>query len=236
MEDRFAYEPIEELIADDFAAGFANWHHEGIGEIAQGPEGGMELHCFGSRQSGEGCMAFLRPDLPDQVSIEYDVVIKSQGGLVINYLAMRGLLGEDMITDTRLAPRTGIMANYWSRRWGLQSYHISYSRFRDTGEHTNTSNWRRNPGCYLMAVGEDHVCELNRRFTLRVVKDYGYLAFYVDGTRRFGFVDRDTTNGSIPDWGKFGFRLIGSDVKVEVFDFKAHRVRQNEKVWAVNEV
>ena len=236
MNDLFDYELEEKLVADDFSGGFNGWHHEGIGKISAGPESGMELHCFGSKQGGEGCMAFLRQDLPDQVAVEYDVVIKTQGGLVINYIGMRGQQGEDMIECDRLEPRTGIMANYWSRRWGLQSYHISYSRYRDTGEHTRTSNWRRNPGCYLMAVGEDHVTEINKRYRIRIVKDYGYLAFYVDGVRRFGFVDRDASRGEIPDWGKFGFRLIGADVKIEIFDFKVWRVTQNQKIWAINEV
>ena len=47
----------------------------------------------------------------------------------------------------RLEPRDGIFPNYYGKKWGLQSYHVSVSRFRDEDKHTGTSNWRRNPGC-----------------------------------------------------------------------------------------
>ena len=196
----------------------------------------MRLHCFGSRQGREGCMAFFRPTLPDRIAVEYDIIIRSHGGLVINYVAIRGIRGEDMIAEAdRLEPRTGIMANYWSRQWGLQSYHVSISRFRDAGEHTGTCNWRRNPGCYLVAHGKDYVRELNRGYHIELVKDAGHLALSVDGECAHGFVDRDETRGPIPDTGKFGFRLIGSDVAADVSDFKVRRLGPCEKVWAVNE-
>ncbi len=61
------YEDKERLHSDDFGD-FAQWHHEGIGELAHAPDGGMRLHCFGSKQGGRGCMAFFRPTLPDQVA------------------------------------------------------------------------------------------------------------------------------------------------------------------------
>ena len=96
------------------------------GSLSSMPGGGMRLGCLGSRQGGPGCMAFFRPDLPDGISISYDLVVRSQGGLVINYLAIRGLNGEDLIADSdRLEPRTGVMKNYYATRWGLQSYHVS---------------------------------------------------------------------------------------------------------------
>jgi len=233
----FDYEVIESLHNDNFSKGFDNWHHEGIGEISHGPEGQMRLHCFGSKQGGEGCMAFFRPNLPDQIAVEYDLTVRSQGGLVINYLAIRGLNGEDMIEDRKkLEPRRGIMANYWSRRWGLQSYHVSVSRFNDDGTHTGTCNWRRNPGCYLMAHGVDEITEINRTFRVKVIKDYGHCTLYVNGKCTLGFVDRDLSRSLIPDHGKFGFRLIGSDVMCDVSNFSISRVKQNQAIWAVNEV
>lgn len=212
------------LHTDDFA-GFDAWHHEGIGEIVPAPDGGMRLHCLASKQGGPGCMAFFRPDLPDQVAIEYDLTIRSQGGLVINYIAIRGLNGEDMIADAdRLQPRTGIMANYYALKWGLQSYHVSVSRFNDTGEHTGTSNWRRNPGCLLIGHGLDPVGELNRPYHIRLTKDAGACQLYVDGLFAHGFIDRDTSRYPIPDTGKFGFRLIGSDVMADVARFRVRSI------------
>jgi hypothetical protein len=226
-----AYENRELLFADDFAD-FANWHHEGIGEIAPAPEGGMRPHCFGSRQGGEGCMAFFRPDLPDPVAVEYDVTVRSHGGLVINYLAIRGLGGEDLIGDRhKLPPRTGIMANYYSARWGLQSYHVSYSRFRDDGTHTRTSNWRRNPGGLLVGHGIDPCREVDRAYHVRITKDRGHCQFFADGRYAHGVLDRDTAAYPIPDTGKFGFRLIGSDVMADVAAFRAYRLQTDKELW-----
>ena len=226
------YENLELLYSDDFD-NRDNWHHEGIGELAAAPEGGMRLHCHGSRQGGRGCMAFFRPTLPDQVAYEYDITVRSHGGLVINYIAIRGLNDEDMIEDAdMLRPREGIMANYYALKWGLQSYHVSFSRFGDDGEHTATSNWRRNPGLLLVGHGLDPCTEIGRKYHLRVTKDYGHCQLYVDGEFAHGFIDRDTTRFPIPDKGKFGFRLIGSDVMADVERFRVYRIPKAEEVWS----
>ena len=59
------YAEQELLHADNFSDA-ARWHHEGIGSVSILPGGGMRLHCLGSAQGAEGCMAFFRPDLPDR--------------------------------------------------------------------------------------------------------------------------------------------------------------------------
>lgn len=236
MSFEFDYEYDQLLHADDFAGGFDQWHHEGVGAIAAAPGGGMRLHCHGSRQGQEGCMAFFRPTLPDSVAWEYDLAVRTHGGLIINYLAMHGLNGEDLIADAdKLEPRTGIMANYFSTVWGLQSYHLSISRFNDDGIHTGTCNMRRNPGCFLMAHGMDKVMDLNRWFRIRVIKDQGHVQLFVDGEHVLGFVDRDDRQFPIPDHGKFGFRLIGSDVLADVRDFRVWKIKPNARPFNHNE-
>lgn len=230
------YTDAETLHEDDFAGGFARWHHEGVGAIEAAPEGGMRLRCFGSRQGREGCMAFFRPDLPDCVAFEYELCVRSQGGLIINYIAIRGINGEDMIADAgKLEPRTGIMGNYFAKKWGLQSYHVSFSRFNDKGLHTGTSNWRRNPGTLLMAHGPDRVREIGRWYRIRVVKDSGHCALYIDGECCLGFVDRDNSRYPVPDTGKFGFRLIGSEVAVDVRRLRVLKLETNPRIWSNNE-
>jgi len=225
-----AYPNLELLYADDFAD-FNNWHHEGIGDITRAPDGGMRLHCLGSKQGGRGCMAFFRPTLPDQIAVEYDLTVRSHGGLVINYIAIRGLNGEDLIADRdRLEPRTGIMANYFARKWGLQSYHLSFSRFDDAGRHTETSNWRRNPGSLLVGHGLDPCTELHRRYHIRITKDEGHLQLFVDGRFAHAFIDRDSSRYPIPDTGKFGFRLIGADVMADIFAFRVYRVAPSQEI------
>ncbi|MHB0935924.1 MAG: DUF1961 family protein [Armatimonadota bacterium] len=225
------YENREELYADPLRD-LAAWHHEGIGEIRPLPGGRMRLSCLGSRQGAEGCMAFFRPTLPDQVAVEYTLTVLGHGGLVINYLAIRGLQGEDLIEDRDvLPPRAGIMANYWSEQWGLQSYHVSFSRFNDRGEHTQTSNWRRNPGCLLVGHGTDLVQELRRPYRIRVTKDAGHCQLFVDGQFDHGMVDHVP---GPPDTGKFGFRLIGSEVEAEVADFHVYRIGPQD-IWRPQE-
>lgn len=221
---------LELLYEDDFAD-FDQWHHEGGGGLEAAPGGGLRLHCLGSRQGGPGCMAFFRPTLPDQVAFEYDLTIRSHGGLVINYLAIRGLNGEDLIADRdKLPARTGVMRDYWSRHQGLQSYHTSVSRFNDKGEHTGTSNWRRNPGSKLCGHGVDPIKEIGRPYHVRVCKDAGSCQMYVNEQFAHGFIDWDQAS-PIPDTGKFGFRLIGSDVMADVQHFRVWQIEANASVW-----
>jgi hypothetical protein len=222
------YPNLDLLHRDDFATLDA-WHHEGGGKIERTGSGTMRLCCTGSKQGDVGCMAFFRPTLPDQIAVEYDLIVRSHGGLVINYLACRGIRGEDLIEDLdKLPPRTGIMANYWSEKWGLQSYHVSISRFNDKGEHTKTSNWRRNPGALLVGHGVDPAQKLNRSYHIRLTKSHGHCQLFVDGAFAHGFVDHATQHGPIPDTGKFGFRLIGSDVTADVSAFRVYRIERKE--------
>jgi hypothetical protein len=224
------YANAAELHADRFAD-TSNWFHEGVGEIVRLPEGGMRLHCFGSRQGGEGCMAFFRPTLPDGMAVEYGIVVHSHGGLVINFLGIRGRGGEDMIEDRdKLRPRTGVFADYVGDGSDLQSFHVSFSRFNDKGEHTGTSNWRRNPGLLLVGHGTDRVTEIGRRFHIRVTKDFCHCQMFVDGAFAHACIDRDSARFPVPDTGKFGFRLIGSDVKADIFDFRVYKIDSDKEV------
>ena len=229
------YENIELIHQDDFND-FSAWHHEGIGEIAPAPDGGMRLHCHGSAQGGRGCMAFFRETLPDQIAVEYDVIIRSHGGLLINYLAIRGLNREDLIRDAgkMLPERSGIMANYYDRKWGLQSYHVSVSRFDDRGRHSGTSNWRRNPGSLLVGHGLDPCSELNRSYHIRITKDEGACQFFADGVYAHSSLDRDVLRYPIPDYGKFGFRVIGADVMVDVANFRVYRIPPDPEIRKFN--
>lgn len=223
------YEMKERIAGDDFVD-LGQWDHEGVGTMSP-LSGGMRLHCAESAQGAEGCMAFFKPDLPDQVAIEYEIIVHSQGGLVINYIALRGLKGEDALRDRHLLePRTGVMRNYFALKWGLQSYHLSFSRFNDEGIHTQTSNWRRNPGLILVGHGHDPVQQTGRKYRIRLTKDKGALQFFVDGQFAHGCIDRDTSRYPIPDYGKFGLRLIGKDVAADIFSFNVHRIAHHIEI------
>jgi hypothetical protein len=223
----------QDVLHIDNFVDFENWHHEGVGKIDRAPHGGMRLHCLGSKQGYEGCMAFFKPTLPDQIEVEYDVIIHTHDGLLINYIAMRGLNGEDLITDrNKLEPRTGVMKNYFGRRWGLQSYHLSICRYNDKGIHTNTANWRRNPGGVMVGHGPDPITETGRTYGIRLTKDKGHCELFVDGKLAHAIIDRDESH-PIPDTGKFGFRLVGADVQADITNFRIvkHDPKSPPKVW-----
>lgn len=232
MRFDFDYSLGQLLHQDDFSAGFGRWHHEGIGQIAPAPGGGMRLHCLGSAQGQQACMAFFTPNLPDRIAVTYDLIVRSHGGLIINYIAIRGLAGEDLVADRdKLPHRSGVMADYFSRHRGLQSFHISISRFNDKGQHTGTCNIRRNPGSLLVAHGMDMVKELHRTYRITLMKDAGHLQLLVDDQHVLGVVDRDVSRYPIPDTGKFGFRLIGSDVQADIANFAVYQLQHNEEIW-----
>lgn len=220
-----------DLIFEDSFNDFSNWHHEGAGKLENPPAGGLRLQCLGSRQGSFGCMAFLKNDLPDHIAIEYDVIIQQQEGLMINYLAIRGINGEDLIKDiAKLPPRTGIMPDYFDKKQGLQSYHVSISRFNDKGEHSETSNWRRNPGGLLVGHGNDPCKKAGQKYHLCLTKSRGACQLFVDEIFAHGFVDWNLAF-PLPDYGKFGFRLIGANAAADIANFKVYSAKFDEKLW-----
>jgi hypothetical protein len=223
------YDDQEELHSGVTAA---DWAHEGVGTITATADGrGMDLACLGSKQGAQGCMAFFKHALPDQISVSYELTVHSQAGLVINYLALRGIQGESVLDETSGLPgRTGIMANYWAKEFGLQSYHLSFTRYNDKGVHTGTANIRRNPGGLLVGHGVDPIREVGRVFKLRITKDLGAVQLFVDGVLAMAAVDHATNLGPIPDGGHFGFRLVGDDVRATVKDFKVKKITA-ASVW-----
>lgn len=200
------------LLADSFTTTGA-WHHEGIGAITIPEPGTMELVCEGSVQGGEGCMAFLRQDVPDSVAIEFGLKVLSTRGLVIVKMAVRGTAGEDFLED--LPPRRGVFADYvFNPR--VRSYHLSLSRYDDDGTHTGVSNWRRSPGLVLMGQQEDLCREPGRWYTIRILKLGPRLQLFVDGAYAGGVIDPQDLPGPVPSDGKIGFRLIGDDVRAQI--------------------
>ena len=99
------------------------------------------------------------------------------------------------------------------------------------GEHTDTSNIRRNPGGLLIGQGIDPCMEINRSCHIRICKTRGHFQFHVDGVFASGFFDRDQSQYPIPDYGKFGLRLIGSDVMADISKFRVHAIEPQEKIW-----
>jgi hypothetical protein len=206
------------LYQDDFN-GLENWHFEGLVEGVSNPRPGiMKLDCSGSEQGGAGCMAFCKRDFPDHISIEYDLYVEEKNGLVITFIAMAGLNGEDGITG--VAPRTGVFRDYIGENASTRSYHVSISRYNDKAEHTGVSNWRRNPGLHLMGQGDDPCKEIRKWYHINIIKDGAHCALYVDGKLASEFNDPGEIDDEIPTSGKIGFRTIGSKAIAKISNFK----------------
>lgn len=206
-----------QVLYEDAFENLVNWHHEGRGELTQPEPHLMQLNCVGSRQGRAGCMAFCRTDFPDHICIEYDLKALTTNGLVITFIAARGRNGEDMITD--LPPREGIFADYNSNP-GLRCYHTSISRYGDSGNHTGVSNWRRNPGMFMMGQQKDLCREPRKWHHVQIVKQGPLLQMAVDGELAGGFMDPDEIPEPIPSEGKVGYRAIGTEVLAQIRHFK----------------
>lgn len=206
-------QPRGAVLLDERFATLDNWHHEGIGRLELPEPGVLQLNCIGSRQGQQGCMAFCRQTFPDKIAVEYGMKALTNRGLLITFVAAAGRQGEDMLAD--LPPRTGVFADYILNP-RLRCYHLSISRYDDAGQHTGTSNWRRNPGIFMMAQQGDPCAEINRWYHVLIVKQGALLQLAVDGRLVGGFVDPGEIPEPIPGAGKIGFRTIGADVRVQV--------------------
>ncbi|OHB48127.1 MAG: hypothetical protein A2Y10_17610 [Planctomycetes bacterium GWF2_41_51] len=207
------------IIYQDNFLNLDNWHFEGLVERVTNPEPGiMRLDCSGSQQGKIGCMSFCKLDFPDNISIEYDMYVEAKNGLVITFLGMKGINGEDAIIG--VPNRTGVFADYISKNATTRSYHVSVSRYNDKAEHTGVSNWRRNPGIHLMGQGPDPCKEINKWYHVNIIKKGHVCELYVDGEFVSGFTDPQRIEDEIPTSGKIGFRTIGSHAVARISNFK----------------
>ena len=211
---------MELIYSDDFH-NLSDWHTEGEGEVFV-EAGAMHIHRIGGRQGGIGCHAFCREDFPDTIALEYELLVRESDGLLITFLAFRGLNGEDAIED--LPPREGFFKDYVGPDARARSYHVSVSRYDDDGVHTGVCNWRRNPGLNLMAQGEDLCKTIGSKYSLRMEKRGSSCALFVDGLPGPSFVDPGDLADEVPSTGKIGFRAIGSRVIVEIRKFRVYDI------------
>ena len=208
----------EVLFEDLFQRDLENWHHEGVGKVEIIRLGTMRLDCTGSRQGREGCHAFCRLDFPDPICVQYRLKLNQSNGLIITFVAMRGLKGEDILSE--LPSRRGIFADYVGADASMRSYHVSVSRYDDEGTHTGVSNWRRNPGLHLMGQGPDLCKEVGKAYDISIVKDGPHCQLGVDGILAHEFTDPGQMDDAIPSDGKVGFRAIGSKVIADISEFR----------------
>ena len=213
-------------IYEDNFQNLDNWHHEGVGILAQPDSNVMQLNCVGSGQGKVGCMAFCRKDFSDNICIEYDLKVLTTAGLMITFIACQGRNGEDMLTE--LPERKGSFADYVYNE-NLRCYHVSLSRYNDDGIHTGVSNWRRNPGLFLMAEQPDLCKQPNKWYHITIIKKTRLLKMVVDGTVAGGFIDLNEIPEPLPISGKIGFRAIGHNVLAQIRNFKVSLIENKDK-------
>jgi len=214
------------IIFEDNFKNFDNWHHEGIGLLTQPDSNMMQLNCIGSAQGKIGCMAFCKKDFSDNICIEYDLKVLTTAGLIITFIACQGRNGEDMLTE--LPEREGSFADYVYNE-NLRCYHASLSRYNDDGIHTGVSNWRRNPGLFLMAEQPDLCKQPNKWYHITIIKKTKLIQMKVDGAVAGGFIDLNEIPEPLPISGKIGFRAIGSKVLAQVKNFKVYAMEDQKK-------
>lgn len=221
ISDPVSLHPEYVLFRDEFSD-LSNWHHEGIGKLTQPEPNVMQLNCVGSGQGSKGCMAFSTTNFPDSIIIEYDLRVLTTNGLFITFIASQGRRGEDMFEE--LPAREGNFKDYVANP-DLRSYHVSVSRYNDEGKHTGVSNWRRNPGLFLMAEQPDLCKEPGTWYHIKIIKQGGLLQMAVDGKFAGGFKDLGQIPEEMPKAGKIGFRAIGKKVIAQVKNFKVAAVK-----------
>lgn len=214
--------PDSKLLLDEKFHDLDNWHLEGQKQaINISAPGQLRLACV-STMGQVGAMTFCKQDFPDNICIEYDLIVENHNGLLITFVAMQGVHGEDAITG--VPERSGVFEDYVGENASTRSYHVSVCRYMDDGVHSGVSNWRRNPGLHLMVSGRDLCTEINKPYHVKICKQGPHCWVDVNGERGAEFTDPQTLPGPIPTVGKFGFRAIGAKAFFRISNVRVTRL------------
>ncbi len=206
------------LFSDNFTT-LDQWHLEGYTSgVSLMHNGWLRLNCTGSQQGGIGVHAFIKKSFPDDICLAYDLLVEETSGLLITFLGMKGVHGEDAITG--VPPRSGRFSEYTDSAAVVRSCHLSLSRYDDKGIHTGVSNWRRNPGLVLVGQGPDPCTETGKIYHVAIVKQGRRCQLQVDGKVVSGFNDQEAPTEAVPTDGKIGFRVIGSRAIVRIANLR----------------
>src|SRR3954469_25088839 len=201
-----AHMPDSKVLLDEHFNNLDRWHLEGQKQAISIPSPGQLRLACESTMGQVGAMAFCKQDFPDDICIEYDLIVENHNGLLITFVAMQGVHGEDAITG--VPAREGVFDDYVGEKASTRSYHVSVCRYDDEGKHTGVSNWRRNPGLHLMTSGKDLCPETNQPYHLRITKRGPAGAVFVNNEPGSQFTAPQTLPGPILTAGKIGFRAI----------------------------
>ena len=214
--------PDQNVLLDEHFHNLDRWHLEGQKEAISIPAPGQLRLACESTMGQVGAMAFCKQDFPDNIAIEYDLVVENHNGLLITFVSMQGNHGEDAING--VPERKGVFEDYVGENASTRSYHVSVCRYMDDGVHSGVSNWRRNPGLHLMVSGKDLCTEVNKPYHVKICKQGPHCWVDVNGERGAEFTDPQTLPGPIPTAGKFGFRAIGAKAFFRISNVKVTKL------------
>jgi hypothetical protein len=193
------------LYASDFSTPTLDlertWFLEGKG-TAEIQEGQLALR---EDPESKGLVLWLRKDVPDSMSLEFDVSFSNNRGIGVFFLAAQGLDGEDILTEQ--PARTGAYGEY--TKGNMNCYGASVHRFFPDGRQNDGCNLRRNAGFHIVHHSEyDPVTVAGRMYHVAIRKTGARIQMWVDGQLLHDWTD-DGTHGPALRGGKIGFRVRG---------------------------
>lgn len=198
--DAVAPKPGQLLFHHDCSS-MHNWSIEGSKGHAEIVGGKLRVT---STDHKRGVHAWFRPDLPDNVRIEYDMTVHDRHGFALVFFCAHGAGGEDILED--LPPRDGVFDEY-VRNDRLRCYHLSVHR-RGVTEWVDGANLNKNPGKTLLqrhAIDPCPPSDEDRTWHMTIIKMGARIQLLVDERPVLFYLDdADEAYGG----GKFGFRQI----------------------------
>lgn len=195
----------ELLYNNDLAseADLQGWRMEGPGSL-HFADGWLEMW---SPDQENHHVLWCPEDFPASFVAEWEAQnLNPEWGLCIVFFAALGVQGED-IFDPTLPPRDGEFMQYV--KGAIKSHHISYYANVPHEPARGRANLRKNNQFVLLQSGLEGIPSLSREVhRLRLVKDGGWIRFYVDGRKVIDYLDEGVDHGPVLEGGKIGFRQM----------------------------
>ena len=187
------------LLFEDVCDSLVKWYAEGEGTVDI-VDGRMRIVSLAHRL---GVHAWFKPELPDNVIIEYDMTVHGEKGFHLFFFSAHGPAGRSIL---KLPPRSGAF-NEYVRNPEFFGYHGSVHR-RGVTEWAGGANLNKNPGKTLIQRNANDPCPPavgDQPYRVRIVKTGRRIRYIVNDEIALDCIDDD------PEFygaGRFGFRQI----------------------------
>lgn len=149
-------------------------------------------------------------DFPDNIAVSWDFRPRTNYGLAMFWIAVKGRNGEDLF-DPSLAPRDGGYKQY--HNGDINALHASYYR-RNHGNreiHFRTCNLRKSYGFHMACQGGDPLPDAHyadEPYRIQVLKAGPHFRFLINDLIVYHWVDDGESYGAVLEDGKIGFRQM----------------------------